>query len=112
MKKYFIGLFIIVVVLYAYFGGQYLEERQKKDLNIFNEANINGEIEFVEYYDHGRKMKIKGMDEVFKFHPLATKKDKVIFGYIAEPGDWISKPPYATTIKLYHKGKLYEFEFH
>ena len=77
----------------------------------FDAADINGEVEYARV-SKGSIFKIKGIEQEFLFYPYTgILNERNLFYHLAEEGDWIVKPPYADTLKLYKGDKIYLYTF-
>lgn len=110
-KNYFFGIVITIGILYFYFGGRYMDKRDERYYNQFNQANLNDTIVSMERYARGIKLHFKKKHLVF--YPLTSNfNNNTIFEYTAEKGDIVLKKPYEDTLLLEKKsGKFLKYTF-
>ncbi|PQA96421.1 hypothetical protein SAMN05421796_101409 [Chryseobacterium piscicola] len=101
MKKGILLLigFIFVIMLYFYYGGKYMDNKEEKNYIQFNKKEINGNILDLKEYARGAKLRFKEGEVIF--YPLTSQlNENNIFLYTAKKGDKVLKRPYQDTLTL------------
>jgi hypothetical protein len=104
--------FVILVICYLYFSGNFTEKRAKEEFLKFHESNIDGLVENSTIEHHSVKVTLTDGNK-FYFHPYLNKElnQKKYFDLTAEKGDTIRKRKNGDTIFLIHEHKIYKYLF-
>ena len=103
---------VIVVVVYLILGVQYTDRQLKLEYEKFNNANIDGLIEYVGIKYHRIALKIENSSEFVFFANNNPKQGKgEVFEDIAAKGDRIIKPAFSDTLILLKSKVEYRYTF-
>lgn len=105
--------FLVTAVIYVLTASIYNNRRYNEDFVQFDNAHLQGILDYTTIRRHGSLIKIKGMQEEFVFYPIVNRylNDGKTFDSLAEPGDSIIKKSHSDKLKLVKGDKVYFFAF-
>ncbi|PWW19091.1 hypothetical protein DEU40_12145 [Chryseobacterium sp. AG844] len=103
--------FVSVILLYLYYGGNYMDNRGKKNFNQFDKMSINDTILDLNEFSRGVKLHFKNNEVIF--YPLtSTLNENNIFFLTAKKGDKVLKKTFQDTQTLEQKdGNILKYTF-
>ncbi len=106
-------VFGIIFLLAWYVGSLLMNEKLKKEHNIFKQTEIKGRIESTEYAFHEIAFKLKNNNNRFVFSPKVDRKlnGDNLFIQLAEPGDSVFKKVNGDTLYLIKSDGIYKYTF-
>lgn len=110
----FIGIIIFIgVLIYLFIAQKVGKDREGQFFTRFDNANINGKLEYAKIGYHGSVFKIEGIEKEFVFYPYTNNElnDNKLFNNVAEKGDFIIKERHSDTLKLMKKNRAYLYKF-
>ncbi|WP_312298287.1 hypothetical protein [Chryseobacterium sp.] len=101
----------IIVILYFYYGGNYMENKGKEYYNQFNKSSINSTILDLNEYARGVKLHLDNGEVIF--YPITSElNENNIFIATAKKGDKVVKKPFQDTITLVRQnGVMLKYTF-
>ncbi|SFG67556.1 hypothetical protein [Pontibacter chinhatensis] len=111
-KPYLVAAALLVFISFNFWNHVRVKEKGKRESELFYTSAINGKITNVSASAGAVYFKVENSEEKYMFIPTpVTGNQKKRFSAFATKGDSISKPAYATYLKLYKGGKVYTFSF-
>ncbi|MBB6329591.1 uncharacterized protein YpmB [Chryseobacterium sediminis] len=111
-KKLLILITIVAIIFfYFYYGGNYMDNRDRKNFNQFNKMSINDTILDLKEYARGVKLYFKNGEIVF-YPKTSTLNENNIFLFTAKKGDKVLKKAFKDTLTLEKKdGVILKYTF-
>ncbi|MCH2083792.1 MAG: hypothetical protein MK226_15460 [Saprospiraceae bacterium] len=110
-KKFFkIGFLILVVA--GLISNRYYRKRELVKFQEFYQTDVSGKLYSIIDSNTGAQIVLSETKEKFTFSPFTSfLNQKKRFAEFAKKGDFVTKPAFSDTLKLFKNGQVYLYTF-